>query len=62
MNYLEATKGEDIFKELVSSNEMFVFFDDVEYFWGSGVVFCEETHFFQIVIFMFPLICVIAYF
>ena len=52
MNYLEATRGEHIFKKLVSSDEMFMFFYDVKYFWRPGVVFREETHFFQIVLFL----------
>ena len=60
MNYLDATWGKDIFKKLINSNEMLVFFDDVEHFWGSGVVFCEETHFFHIVLFSSSFSCIIS--
>ena len=59
MNYLEATWGKDIFKKLMFSNEMLVFFDDVEHFWGSGVVFRKETQFFHIILFSSSFSCII---
>ena len=60
MDYLEAAMGEHIFKKLMSLNEMFMFFDNVKYFWGSWVVFRKETYFFQIVLFLSSFSCIVS--
>ena len=59
MNYLEATRGENIFQKLMFSNKMLMFFDDIEHFRGSGVVFREETRFFHTVLFSPSFPCIV---